>query len=227
VWTAPGWQELCSRVQQWSEQPCVRPVCAVHVTAGHNALRGSGPGQYHAFDNALARVGCPDRRIDRLCITCCLPSQPFTSRRMPPAVLNRDVLTLGIARFLQALPKSAKRIGEHLRRLGVEKADHRHRRLLRARRERPRCRRRLKPCAAAWLEIDLARAPYPHPWPIPWGAWTDTPPYFLDYVCQNYLALKIPRGHNLLVSNPSPRSQGQTQRHRKPLSTQLFAYHVS
>jgi hypothetical protein len=46
---------------------------AVHVTAGHNALRGSGPGQFHAFDNAVARVGCPDRRIDRLCITCCLP----------------------------------------------------------------------------------------------------------------------------------------------------------
>jgi len=86
VWTAPGWQELSSRVQQWSEQPCVRPVSAVHVTAGHNALRGSDPGQYHAFDNALARVGCPDRRIDRLCITCCLPSQPFTSRRMPDAM---------------------------------------------------------------------------------------------------------------------------------------------
>src|SRR5215468_4797045 len=49
VWTAPGWQELSSRVQQWSEQPCVRPVSAVHVTAGHNALRGSGPGQKLAF----------------------------------------------------------------------------------------------------------------------------------------------------------------------------------
>ena len=48
---------------------------AVHLTAGHNALRGSGPGQNRAFDNALALVGCPDRRIDRLCITCCSPSQ--------------------------------------------------------------------------------------------------------------------------------------------------------
>jgi hypothetical protein len=46
------------------------------MTAGHNALRGSGPGQQHAFDDAMARVGCPDRRIDRLCITCCSPSQP-------------------------------------------------------------------------------------------------------------------------------------------------------
>src|SRR5437868_14414579 len=65
---------------------CVRPVDAVHMTAGHNALRGSGPDQKRAFDNALALVGCPDRRIDRLCITCCSPSQPFTSHRMPDAI---------------------------------------------------------------------------------------------------------------------------------------------
>jgi len=46
-------------------QPCVRPLGAVHMTAGHNALRGSGPDQKHAFDsNAMAQVGCPDRRID-------------------------------------------------------------------------------------------------------------------------------------------------------------------
>jgi hypothetical protein len=63
-------------LQHWSVQPCVRPFNAVHMTAGHNALRGSGPDQTLAFDNAMARVGCPDRRIDRLCITCCSPSQP-------------------------------------------------------------------------------------------------------------------------------------------------------
>ena len=59
-----------------SVQPCVRPVCAVHMTAGHNAFRGSGPGQKPAFDHALAQVGCPERRIDRHCITCCSPFQP-------------------------------------------------------------------------------------------------------------------------------------------------------
>jgi hypothetical protein len=64
-------------LQHWSEQPCVRPVCAVHMTAGHNALRGSGSGQQHAFDDAMAHVGCPDRRIDRRCIKCCSPSQPL------------------------------------------------------------------------------------------------------------------------------------------------------
>ena len=62
--------------QVWSVRPCVRPIGAVHMTAGHNALRGSGPDQKLAFDNAVAHVGCPDRRIDRLCITCCSPSQP-------------------------------------------------------------------------------------------------------------------------------------------------------
>jgi len=54
VWTAPDWQGLSSRLQHWSEQPCVRPVCAVHMTAGHNALRGSGPGQNLAFHDAVA-----------------------------------------------------------------------------------------------------------------------------------------------------------------------------
>src|SRR5271167_5182980 len=63
-------------LQHWSVQPCVRPFDAVHMTAGHNALRGSGPDQTPAFDNASTQVGCPDRRIDRLCITCCWPSQP-------------------------------------------------------------------------------------------------------------------------------------------------------
>jgi hypothetical protein len=32
-------------VAGWSVQPCVRPLDAVHMTAGHNALRGSGPSQ--------------------------------------------------------------------------------------------------------------------------------------------------------------------------------------
>ena len=87
VWTAPSWQGISSRLQHWSVQPCVRPLDAVHMTAGHNALRGSGPGQKPAFDNnAMAHVGCPDRRIDRLCITCCSLLPTFTSRRMPGAI---------------------------------------------------------------------------------------------------------------------------------------------
>ena len=82
VWTAPSWQELPSRMQHWSVRPCVRP----HTTAGHNALRGSGPEQLRAFDNAWGQVGCPDRRIDRLCITCCSSLPTFTSRRPSGAI---------------------------------------------------------------------------------------------------------------------------------------------
>jgi hypothetical protein len=87
VWTAPSWQELSSRLQHWSVRPCVRPLGAVDMTAGHNALRGSGPGQKHAFENnAMAHEGCPDRRIDRLCITCCSALPTFTSRRVSGAI---------------------------------------------------------------------------------------------------------------------------------------------
>ena len=83
VWTAPSWQELFSRLQHWSVRPCVRPLDAVHTTAGHNALRGSGPDRKPAFDNAWGQLGCPDRRIDRLCITCCSSSQPSHHARCP------------------------------------------------------------------------------------------------------------------------------------------------
>jgi hypothetical protein len=52
---------------------CSAYSCGSHKAAGHNAFRGSGPGQNPAFDNAVAQMGCPDRRIDQSCITCCLP----------------------------------------------------------------------------------------------------------------------------------------------------------
>ena len=82
VWTAPGLsRETSTSLQRWSEQPCVRPFDAVHMTAGHNALRGSGPYQLHAFDNARGSMGCPDHRIDRFCITCCQPFPTASSRR--------------------------------------------------------------------------------------------------------------------------------------------------
>ena len=64
-----------STLQPWSEQPCVRPVDAVHMTAGHNALRGPGPGHNLAFIDAVALVGCPDHRIDRSALRAVGPFQ--------------------------------------------------------------------------------------------------------------------------------------------------------
>ncbi len=70
-----GFSHACS--VGW-RQLCVRPFHAAHMAAGHNAFRGSGPGQKLAFGNAVARVGCPNHRISR-CITCCLPSTAVLS----------------------------------------------------------------------------------------------------------------------------------------------------
>ena len=63
------------------------------------------------------------------------------SHLLGPAVFERHVLALDIAGLFQALAKGAQALGDRLRRSGLEEADHRHRRLLRARRERPRGRR--------------------------------------------------------------------------------------
>src|SRR4051794_6275880 len=74
------------QVQGWSVRPCVRPSNAVYMTAGHNALRGSGPDQTDAFDNALTQVGCPDRRIDPALHYVLFALPTFTSRRLPDAI---------------------------------------------------------------------------------------------------------------------------------------------
>src|SRR5262245_25565280 len=58
-----------------------------------------------------------------------------------PAVFDRHVPTIDIAVFSQALPKRDQEVCILLGRPSVKKPDHRHRRLLRARRHRPRRRR--------------------------------------------------------------------------------------
>jgi hypothetical protein len=54
------------------------------------------------------------------------------------AVRDRDVLALDIAGIFEALAECAQQVPDRFGRLVVEKPDHRHRGLLRARRERPR-----------------------------------------------------------------------------------------
>src|SRR5262249_32906733 len=96
------------------------------------------------------RLCCQRRRSAARCNHCYLSMNQFSGQRrqaivmaLSPTVLNREVLAVDQTRFTQALPKRCHTIGVGLRRAGAEKANHRHRRLLRARRERP-CRR----CAA-------------------------------------------------------------------------------
>jgi hypothetical protein len=75
VWTAPPWQELSDLLQHWSGAVmCPACLCGCEA-AGHNALRGSGPNQKHAFEDALTQAGSPDPRIDLVCITSSCPRQ--------------------------------------------------------------------------------------------------------------------------------------------------------
>src|SRR6516225_7314757 len=60
---------------------------------------------------------------------------------LSPAVFDSHVLAFDIAGFLQALAKSTHHIRIFSGECAIEKSDHRHRGLLRARRERP-CSRR-------------------------------------------------------------------------------------
>jgi hypothetical protein len=55
-----------------------------------------------------------------------------------PAVFDRNVLALDIAAFLEALKERKGENPRVISGLGAEEPDHRHRRLLRARRQRPR-----------------------------------------------------------------------------------------
>src|SRR5262249_2405760 len=54
------------------------------------------------------------------------------------AVFDRYILAVDITRVLEALTESAQTIHARVERIGVEESDHRHGRLLRTRRERPR-----------------------------------------------------------------------------------------
>jgi hypothetical protein len=58
------------------------------------------------------------------------------------AEINRDVAAFDVTRVFQGLPERRHQV--KVKGLAVEKPDHRHRRLLRARRERPCDRRAAK-----------------------------------------------------------------------------------
>ena len=67
----------------WSE------FCDVTLTLKQGHQRDSGGWVKIDDYNALTQVDCPDRRIDRLCITCCSPSQPSHHTECRPRGGNR------------------------------------------------------------------------------------------------------------------------------------------
>src|SRR5436305_14353731 len=44
-------------------------------------MRGSGPNRKHAFKDALTHTGCPDPRIDLVCITSSVLANSFNFKR--------------------------------------------------------------------------------------------------------------------------------------------------
>jgi len=78
---APPWQELSELLQHWSGAVMCPACLCGREAAGHNALRGSGPNQKHAFKDALTHTGCPDPRIDLVCITSSVLANSFNFKR--------------------------------------------------------------------------------------------------------------------------------------------------
>ena len=79
-----------------------------------------------------------------------------------PAVFDHDVATIDETCFAQALSKSRNQMDARLERAIMKESNHRHRRLLRPRRERPRG------CRAAEQRDELAAV---HVWMAP--AWQE------------------------------------------------------
>src|SRR5262249_26596100 len=136
-----------------------KPLRAEHIyqqgDAGNITTRPVITCDQAQFDGVLAtgendRDGCRGRlRCERSRGTtstnhCDLSAHEFARERRQsihstfcPAVFNADIAVLDIAGLNEALPERRNGIFECSGRSAVEEPDHRHRRLLRARRERP------------------------------------------------------------------------------------------
>src|SRR3954467_10638449 len=62
VWTAPSMQGLLVWRARGRVRSCVRPPCAVRMTAGPDEIRGPAPNQRIAFHDALTQTGCAGPR---------------------------------------------------------------------------------------------------------------------------------------------------------------------
>src|SRR5262249_46988699 len=120
------------------------------MAAGDVAERDRiGTGRKHDWDCCGRRPGGEDGRVAaRSCEQRDLALKEFGRERRQAIVLtirkainNPNILALDITRFSQSGLKSCHHVGRPTARTALEEPDHRHHRLLRACRERPRCRR--------------------------------------------------------------------------------------
>jgi hypothetical protein len=143
-------QQLPQQFQPLCGQFTCEPIDACQV-----AVRPGEAGDKTKPDRILGgtedngnRGGCRlgrERRGAGACNDHCdLPTNQFgRQRRQPidlivgPAIFDGHVLALNKARVFQALAERTQAVRLSVRRCGVKKPDHRYRRLLRTRRERP------------------------------------------------------------------------------------------
>jgi hypothetical protein len=110
VWTAPPWQELSELLQHWSGAVMCPACLCGREAAGHNALRGSGPNQKHAFKDALTHTVCPDPRIDLVCITSSVLANSFNFKRHRRCLSHLlESLCLTQAVYSISMPRSGRR----------------------------------------------------------------------------------------------------------------------
>src|SRR5881392_4069392 len=81
-------KNFLTQLQHWSGAVMCPACLCGREAAGHNALRGSGPNQKHAFKDALTQTGCPDPRIDLVCITSSVLANSFKASAPRLAVVS-------------------------------------------------------------------------------------------------------------------------------------------
>src|SRR5437763_1902869 len=108
----PPWQELSELLQHWSGAVMCPACLCGREAAGHNALRGSGPNQKHAFKDALTQTGSPDPRIDLVCITSSVLANSFklqTPSLLPGLTSLCIALVLTQPVYITSMPQSGRR----------------------------------------------------------------------------------------------------------------------
>src|SRR5262249_60890794 len=120
----PGRLSLAPSPSARGSQPIVKTIGSVVVARLAARAVGSPPVEAITANLTLDQLSRQHRQS--VALTLC------------PAPFDRNISAFRIASFIETLPKRGNCVGQRVRRLGIEKTDHRHRRLLRARREWPR-----------------------------------------------------------------------------------------
>src|SRR5262249_12143753 len=144
---AQEFQPLCCQLGREESNAggvAARPSEVRNEANSHRVLTG----QKHDGDRRRCRPGCEYRRYASRSDYGNLTMNKISRQHwqsikliLGPAVFYRHVLAHDVASLLQALAECPQPFRNRIRRSRVEIPDHRHRRLLRARHERPRCRR--------------------------------------------------------------------------------------